>query len=324
MSLDAHAEVLKLTRELQAPAGTLDGLAVLSAGDLRRLRGLTGDALHDAHRHAFQRAASASALLPTALTARLAQTLIGPYLAARIAAEMPPERSVKLASHLDIDFLADVCLALDPARVADTVRGLPDDQVVEVGMCLLDRHEYVTLGKFVDVVRPVVLDRMAARIHDPEALLRIATAIEAPHRLDDLMGRLDDQRLLAMIEVAVRNAQVAPMLTLLTHLGPDNRTRMASLAAEVGPAVVEQAVQVALDEDAWGELVPVLDDLDDVHLAHAVEALRRVPADEQHLLAQRMSADESVDVDQLLGLLTRVPGAADLPVVAVLRDRQES
>ena len=135
MSLHAHDEVLKLTRELQADPGSLDGLAVCDAGELRRFRGLVGDALHDAHRPAFQRAAAASALLPTALTARLAQNLIGPYLAARIAAEMPPDRSVKLTSHLDVAFLADVCMSLDPARVADTVRGLPDDQVIDGRAC---------------------------------------------------------------------------------------------------------------------------------------------------------------------------------------------
>lgn len=237
MSLDAHAEVHKLTHELQAPPGSLDGLAGLAPADLRRLRRLTGDALHDAHRPAFRRAASASALLPTALTARLAQTLIGPYLAARIAAEMAPERSIRLAGHLDTDFLADVCLSLDPGRVAATVRGLPDERVVAVGLCLLEREEYVTLGKFVDVVRPEVLDTVSARIQDPAALLRIAIAIEARHRLDDLMGRIDDERLAAMIGVAAASGQYGPLLTVLTHLGSANRTRLRRLAAAAGPDV---------------------------------------------------------------------------------------
>lgn len=323
MSLHAHDEVLKLTRELQAEPGTLDGLAVCDPGDLRRLRGLVGDALLDAHRPAFQRAASASALLPTALTARLAQTLIGPYLAARIAAEMPADRSVKLTSHLDVDFLADVCLSLDPARVADTVRGMPDDRVVEVGMRLLDRGEHVTLGKFVDVVHPSVLDDMAGRITDPDALLRIATAIEARHRLDDLVRRIDDQRLAAMVEVAVARDEVASMLTLLAHLGPSNRTRLATLATEAGPEVVEQAIQVALAEDAWGDIVPVLVELDDEHLAVAADALRRVPEGRQREIADHLLGDDSVDVDRLLGLLQRVPSAADLPVVAHLRAGRE-
>ena len=323
MSLHAHDEVLKLTRELQADPGSLDGLAVCDAGDLRRLRGMVGDALHDAHSPAFQRAASASALLPTALTAKLAQTIIGPYLAARIAAEMPADRSVKLAGHLDVEFLADVCLSLDPARVADTVRGMADDQVLDVGMLLLEREEFVTLGKFVDVVSPSVLDDMAARITDPVALLRIATSIEARHRLDDLVRRISDDRIAAMIEVAVARGEVARMLTLLTDLGPDNRARLATMAAEAGPEVIEQAVHTALAEDAWGDLLPVLVDLDDQHLAVAADALRRVPDDQQREIADRVVDDPTVDVDQLLGLLDRVPSAADLPVVAHLRARRE-
>lgn len=319
MSLDSRAEVLKLTRELQVSEDALDGLAVLSPGDVRRLRVMVGDALHDEHRVAFQRAASASALLPTALTARLAQTLIGPYLAARIAAEMPPDRSVKLAGHLEVAFLADVCLSLDPARVADTVRGLPDDRVLAVGMELLDRGEHVTLGKFVDVVAGSVLDEMARRIDDPGALLRIATSIEAIHRLDSLMSRIDDDRLAAMIRVAVHEDELAPVLGLLTHLGPDNRRRLAGLAAEAGPRTVEAAVETALAQDAWAELLPLLDELDDDQLALAADALRRVSDDDQRRIAARLRDDPDIDVDRLLGLLDRVPSAADLAVVGALR-----
>lgn len=320
MSLDARAEVLKLTRELQVPEDALDGLAVLDPGDLRRLRGIVGDALHDEHRTAFQRAASASALLPTPLTARLAQTLIGPYLAARIAAEMPPDRSVRLAGHLEVEFLADVCLSLDPARVAATVRGLPDDRVLAVGMLLLDRREYVTLGKFVDVVNGSVLDEMARRITDPHALLRIATSIEAMHRLDSLMTRIEDDRLAAMVLVAAQEDALAPVLGLLTHLGPDNRRRLAGLAAEAGPETVEAAIETALAQDAFAEVLPLLDELEDAQLALAADALRRVPDADQRRLAARLRADPGVDVDQLLGLLDRVPSAADLPVVSALRD----
>lgn len=229
MSLDAQSEVVKLARELQAPPGTLDGLAVLPPDDLRRLRRLAGDALHDAHRAAFHRAAAATAVLPVGLTARLAQTLIGPYLAARIAAEMPTDRAVRLATHLEVAFLAEVCLSLDPGRVADTVRALPDDRVVAVGTTLLARGEHVTLGKFVEVVRPSVLDRMTERIEDPAALLAIAAAIEARHRLDDLMTRIDDERLSAMVDVAAATDQVAAMEAVVAHLGPVNRRRLERL-----------------------------------------------------------------------------------------------
>lgn len=260
MSLDAHAEVAKLARELQADPASLEDLAVLHADDLRRLRGMVGDALHDAHRHAFQRAASASALLPTPLTARLAQTLIGPYLAARIAAEMPTDRAVRLAGHLEIDFLADVCLSLDPARVAATVQGLPEDRVVEVGTTLLARREYVTLGKFVGVVTPAVVDGVAAHIDDPAALLAIATAIEARDRLDGLMTRIDDERLLAMIAAAVAERQVPAMVALTGHLGPDNRARLAELAAQSLPAVVRGLVAAMDAEDAWDDAGPWADE----------------------------------------------------------------
>lgn len=392
MSLDVHAEVLKLARELQTTEDRLEGLEVVAAEDLRRLRRLVGDALHDAHRHAFERAAAASALLPTPLTAKLAQTLIGPYLAARIAAEMPPERSVKLASHLEIDFLADVCLALDPARVASTVSALPDDRVIAVGLELLARHEYVTLGKFVDVVRPTVITHMTDRITDPAALLRVATAIEARHRLDDLMGLVDDARLTAMVAQAVEDDFLAATLVLMTHLGPETRRRLAGLVAGLGEDVLDRVAAVAHAEGAWADVLPLLAAIDEDHLPMAVnvpttadaEVLRaiveavathdlwddllpivvhlddhriavlaeaddllsaglvvalvqavlprpalwgplvrtfaRVPDDHQHALARRLRDTDGVDVDSLGRLLSLVPEARGLPLLAALRE----
>lgn len=234
MSLAAHAEVLRISRELQVPVETLDGLAALPPGDLRHLRGLVADALHEAHRPAFHRAAAASALLPTALTARLAQSMIGPYLAARIAAEMPTDRAVKLAGHLDVAFLADVCLSLDPVRAAGTVRGLSEERILAVAMVLLERGEYVTLGRFVDVVHPGVLDEMARRITDPDALLQIATSVEAPQRLDDLVRRIDDERLVGMADVALDRDAVGSVVLMLSHLGPTSRSRLATVAADAG------------------------------------------------------------------------------------------
>lgn len=353
MTLQSQAELLKLARELQVDQESLAPLAAVPPDDLRALRRLVGDALYDSHRSAFERAAAATGLLPAALNARLAQTLIGPYLAARIAAATPTDRAVKMARHLDVPFLADVCLSLDPTRVAGTVRGLPDQQVVAVGMELLSRGEHVTLGKFVDLVSDDVLDQMADAITDPEALLEIAVSVEAYDQLDALMARLDDRRLGAMVQAAADSGQMAATVILITHLGEANRRRLAAVVLDTGPETFDDVIATADAEQAWPEILPVIAALDTEHLAalarrgdlltaarlrrlitavlpHAelwgvvVDTLGRLPVDVQHEVAERLQTDDDFDVPGLLGLLRMVPGASDLPLAVALSEHTDT
>lgn len=262
MSLLSRMEVRKLARELHVDADELAELEAVAPEDLRTLRGLVGDTLQRAHRSAFRRAVAVSALLPAPLIARLSQTVVGPWLSARIAAEMPPDRSARLASHLDTSFLADVCLSLDPARVADTVSSLPDEQVVAVGLELLARGEHDTLGKFVDVVRPAVVDAVADHVDDPLALLHIAAAIEAPERLDEVVDRIPDERLAELLPAAAEHDELATALAVASQLGPANQRRIVSLASDAGPDVLDALVAAATAEQAWGSVMELLRTLD--------------------------------------------------------------
>jgi hypothetical protein len=81
--------------------------------DLRRLRERVSASLFDRHRAGFQRMAAASRLLPIGVLAKIAERTMPPMIAARIAAEMAPERAAEL----------------------------------------LRRGEYVTIGRFVDGLR---------------------------------------------------------------------------------------------------------------------------------------------------------------------------
>ncbi len=350
MSLDSHAELERLARELEVDPADLAGLHDVGTDGLRRLRHLVSNALHDEHHQAFQRAAQASVLLPVALTAKLSETLIGPYLSSRIAAEMAPDRSIRLARHLSTGFLADVCLSLDPSRVADTVRGLPDDRVVAVGLELLRRKEYVTLGKFVDVVNHSVLAAMAAEVTTGPALVGIAFAIEAHHRLDDLIGLLDDDRLDLLVATALERDQLLTALALMSHLSPDNRRRAINVDAMARPDVLRDVVAAADAEDLWPVVLPLvalLDDdrlevlagLDDLltpelvaRLATAaaldpdlweplVHTMGRVPPERQVALAEVIVETDGLDPNALLSLVALAPDAADLPGVAALRER---
>jgi hypothetical protein len=79
-----------------------------------------------------------------------------------------------------------VAQVLEPAGARDIVEGMDDELVLEVAEVLLEREEYLSLGRFVDVASDEVVERVLTRSTD-EQLLRLALALESTARLDDIM-----------------------------------------------------------------------------------------------------------------------------------------
>ena len=177
MTLEGHAEVLKLARLLGAEPAGLDYLEALAPADVRELRERAAVALHDSDRR-FGRVALASRIPPAPMTAWIAQHLFGALLCARIAGLLDPRRAIDLAKRMPPVYLADMAMQLDPRRVHDTAQG----------------------DALWDVVLPVTetmseagLQRLAAlpALHAPEVLAAIADAAVASGLLEDLMPLME-------------------------------------------------------------------------------------------------------------------------------------
>ncbi len=145
----ARAEVVKLGRLLGREPGGLRYLQGLPAGEIGQLRRLTSAALFEADSEVLKRLAAAGKLLPTAVVAAVSERAFGPLLAARVAGFMDPQRAADVGRHLDPAFLADVCVQLDPRAAHEIVSRMDLETVLAVTGELLDREDYVTLGRFV-------------------------------------------------------------------------------------------------------------------------------------------------------------------------------
>lgn len=255
--LEARGEVIKLARLLSLDEGELAFLRNLAAADLREFRGKATDRLFDSGARALGRAGAAANLMPSGLTATIAQRSFGPLLCARAAGSVEAEKAVDVASRLPADFLADVTIALDPRRVAEIIGSVPLELAVPVAIELGRRREYVTMGRFLAFV-PDETIAAAMDVLDDEAMLRTAFVLEHKERLDHAIGLLPPERLPGILSHASELGLWSEALDLLGHLSDERRGLVGDVMAEQDAAVVGDLVQAVSEAGIWDSLLPVV------------------------------------------------------------------
>jgi hypothetical protein len=259
-SLAQRAEVQKLSRLLGAPEGKLDFLQKMEVEGIRRLREQATAQMFKSDHAKFQKVAASARLLPTPLIAVIAQKVFGPLLCARTAGLFPAPRAIDVAKRLEIGFLADVCMELDPRRARDVVTGMPVQQVVEIAHELARREEFVTMGRFVDCLSEAALRAVIADMKSDEVLLHIGFFVEDKRRLGLILSWLPRERLRHIVQVAAAGeAELWPeALNMLNSVSEEQRLQLADLAAGLDDKTIARMIASTQEQKLWGAMLPVI------------------------------------------------------------------
>lgn len=250
--LARRAEILKLERLLGTAPGAFPFLEKIEAPAIRALREQMTGVLFDSDRAALQKVAAATKLTPTAIAAVIAEKALGPLLCARVAALLPADKAIDISRRLSPDFLAEVCLHLDPRRVQEIIRGTPVSLVVAVSKRLEQQREFVTMARFVDALTLDAIKAVMAETDDVEALLRTAFFVENPARNNELIALLPKAKLKRLVQVSTTSAELwVTGLGLMELLTPQWRGEMGALAAELDAAALERIVRFTEQENLW-------------------------------------------------------------------------
>ncbi len=320
-TLAQHAEILKLARIVGAKPEQLESLTRLDAPTIRTLRERISASLFDADRHLFQRVATATKLVPAAIAGLIAEKALGPLLCARVAGSLPADRAIDIAKRQKTDFLAEVCLQIDPRQVRDLIAGMPIPQTVEVAIELARRKEFITMGRFVDSLPEPSMRAILKALTDDEALLRIGLFVEDPSQLSAVIDMLPPQRLHHMIELAVqRGAELWPeALALINAIAAPQRRMMAAQAARLADADINRMIELTHGNQLWTSLLPVVAEMDDADLQHLSKA--KALQDDAVLTAMILATDAAGLWPQLLPLVTQMD-AAMLQRMAMIAGKQ--
>jgi hypothetical protein len=252
-----QAEVVKLARALGTTEENVRFADSLDHSEIRRLRERVVTALYEEHRPAFQRVARITRLLPTPVNVRITLRAFSPLLAARIAGEMAPERAAELINRMPIEYLAEGCLHLDPRRAEPLIRHIDPDRVLAVILELVDRGEYITLGRLLDAATERIVREVATTVSD-EVLLRIGFYAESGTQLTRAVTALPEERLRGVVATALRGPRDlrSAGLSMIGRLEDDGlRGRLAEYAAEFDDETLTHLLRTAIDDGALPELL---------------------------------------------------------------------
>ncbi|QIS20557.1 hypothetical protein [Nocardia terpenica] len=308
----ARAETTKLARLLGiSDTDTLEFLTRLPPDTIRDFREHATDLLFDADTARLAKVAAASRLVPTTISAKIAERAFGPVLCAAVAAAVEPTRAVDIAKALPAPFLAETATRLDPRRTADILTRIPTRLVVDVAHVLALRGDHVTLGRFVGTVGHDAMRAAAAVVTDAD-LLRIGYLLEDKSTMDTLLSLVDD-RLPDIIRAAHDQHLWSEGIDLLDTVAPATRARIGDLAAALGDDILDGLITAVADLNAWDSLLPVTGAMSPDSLA--VLAGRPAVHTEPALTAIMDAAlDQGLWLD-LLPLATHLP-AEPLAVIA--------
>jgi hypothetical protein len=250
--LQGRAELLKLARMLGREPEHLAYLETLPTEDLRSLRDAVTAALYDSESGGLNRLAASSRVLPTALTATIAQRAFGPLLSARLAGLLEPDRAVDVSAKLGPEFLADVAVELDPRRASELISRLPAQLIAAVTSELVGREEYVTMGCFVGHLHDDAIAAALAAMEDRD-VLGVAFVMEEKDQLAPLLAKLPRTRLAGVIAAAAREGWWLQALDLLNHLSARQRHEIVVATLALDPPAIEQVLGAIIDHELWDE-----------------------------------------------------------------------
>jgi hypothetical protein len=260
MTLDARAEILKLARLLGTEPERLDYLERVDPEELRRLREQVTDVLFSANLGLLQRMATASRLLPGTVLARIAERTFGPLLCARIAGLVDVARGVDVAKRLSPAFLADVAVELDPRRASQIITRIPAPTVVAVARELVEREDWITIGRFVGHLPDGTVAESLEVIHDA-ALLQIAFVLDNKARVDDMLALLPERRLDGVLGTAAEHDLWPAALDLLAYVAEPRLARLLGSLDRLPDSARAEAVRHARELGVLDRLGPLRDDL---------------------------------------------------------------
>ena len=314
-------ELIKLAAEMRVDVSDLAFLDDLSVEQLTRLRHQIGHAMFAPQEPRFKRIAAAAKLVPAGISAKAAQFTMGPQISARIAGSLDPHLAVKLAGSMKDSFLATMAPYLDPDRVGPIVRSLPQQRIVDVGHLLLERQEYVALGRFVSEVDVATALRVIERA-SPYDLLQAALFTDDRSMIDQIVEALTDDHLAGVMNDAVERGVVDEALTLLSSISVPTRVRAVQATAGLSESTRDALLEAVARNDVWDELLPVLGQVDHDALRRLVNVPIALVPD---LLDSLVQFARSRDVgSEALPVLLALDDAhrAVLPKVASLQDQE--
>lgn len=262
--LAVRAETIKLAQILHEEAQALTFLQAIPAQDLRTLRRALEEFLFKQYLQSARRVAQRLRWLPRALIAFLMLRVLGPRISTRVGAELPVRVVARVAPYLPRSFLADGARFVEPRRMRAAIGHVPMETSVRILRALLERRDYITLGRFVEHLPDEFIRAIEPDIDDEAALVEIAFYMESSSRVQHflrLMPRERVRKAVLLLQDGSRRSLWPKVMLMLTNIGLDLQRELVELAANRDEAAFNATTLAIHAEELFGDVLPLVNAL---------------------------------------------------------------
>jgi len=161
----------------------------------------------------FEGMARTTRFIPNFLLGKLSGGL-SPYVLARITEHLEPKNAAALSKAYDPALLAEISLHLD-AHLAAKIASYTDlDTLTIITNTLAKKGLSRRLGEISDALDERMLEKLVARINDPERIASVAAHMTSASKLANVAKRLDAKMLKAVVQVLTTQGHT----TAIQHL----------------------------------------------------------------------------------------------------------
>jgi hypothetical protein len=256
-----QAEIMKLADALEVPIEQIKFLAEVPPEALRHFRTAMIDRIFDQQQVLFRWFAAWVRWIPIWISVLIVRFWLGSLLATRIAGALPAWRAAAIAQHVPTEFMADIAKGLDPRMTRELVRLLSSKQVELIAKVLLQRRDFMTIGRFVGMLPDRVIRDVAASIKDEGDLLEIIFHVDSRARIDHIVHLLPFERIQrAMLIVGDPNRRELwpKVLSLVANVSDTMKRELGDLAASQGDEVIEGLIRASEEDELWEDILPVV------------------------------------------------------------------
>jgi hypothetical protein len=256
-----QAELMKLAAALEVPIEQIKFLAEVPPEALRHFRTAMIDRVFDRQQLLFRWFAAWVRWIPIWISGLMVRFWLGPLLATRIAGALPAWRAVAIAQHVPTELMADIAKGLDPRMTRELVRLLSSQQVEAIANVLLQRRDFMTIGRFVGLLPDRVIRDVAASIQDEGDLLEIIFHVDSRTRIDHIVHLLPFERIQrAMLIVSDPDRRMLwpKLLSLVVNVSDTMKRELGDLAASQGDEVIEGLIRASEEDGLWEDILPVV------------------------------------------------------------------
>lgn len=261
-----QAAVETVAELLHVDPDRIDYLERFSTETVLEVGRLASDSIFDDLATVFRRVSKLAPLVPNAMVASAAQSMVPPLLSGRAAGALGidhPERIKGVLSRVKPEYMADCAPYLDPRAVAVLAPIVPADLLIPGAKVLLERREYRAASRFLEHATPELVVAFAQGLDDDEGILFTAALTPNSTRLSEIVRALPPGRMNSIFLACIGDEdRLRTGLVTLARLDSDLRQRFAPVFVEAQDEVqLRELVEVARRNDILDEMHLVTDAL---------------------------------------------------------------